>query len=566
MCDKIGEWDYNEGCANSKVTWAERMGLAMKFMSLPARIVYWSSTSFVNNPEEPLFQEVKVRTMGYISKSTSISQLRIVVPIKPIRLTLKSSQRQARDLNNYNGIFEGSGFSARWIHEVPERTPDDPVIIFLHGGGYAFKITPPLVTFAITAARALKRFRVSILVLDYTVTPFARYPGQLQELANCYNTLTSSGNCRRPILLGDSCGANLALALLQHIKYPVDGVPVCKYPVWGCGMISPWVSLVTNNHGSYYEFKNRDLIDAASLDEMCQAYCDETDLSNPVVNPIMGSAKYWEGVLPDRQFTVWGGCESMRDSCREFAAKVKLSNTFEEPRGLHDCLICDLRRPGPKFVMDNIAAWLDPAHPNALYVQQITDGAFSSETDTAATADLLRGQNDQSRQQNNSGSWRWTWRPSSTVSPLSNAPATYNSSQPDLSSKPGVPAVSENGIYTIRTRSDPELVTYERTEYDFEGFSPKKSRTAQLRRSLSLLATDSFAVPNRALSFCVGATRKSRSNLLLTANPSEVLDKKENPELVESAALPSNSTSKRATLPPHNTKQAHSSKPTIISV
>ncbi|PRT56323.1 Putative steryl acetyl hydrolase mug81 [Wickerhamiella sorbophila] len=555
MADKVGEWDYHEGCPNSKVTWADRMGLAMKIMSLPARMVFWSSTSFVTNPDEPVFQEVKVRTMGYISKSTSIPQLRIVCPIKPIRVTLKSSQRQAKDLNNYNGIFEGSGFSARWIHEAPDRTPDDPVIIFLHGGGYAFKLTPPLVTFAITAARALKRFRCSLLVLDYTVTPFSRYPGQLQELANCYNTLTSTGNCRRPILLGDSCGANLALALLQHIKYPVKDVPVCSHPVWACGMVSPWVSLVTYNHGSYTEFKSRDLIDAASLDEMCQAYCDETDLSNPVVNPIMGSTEYWEGVLPKRQFTVWGACESMRDSCREFAVKARLTNTFEEPRGLHDCLICDLRRPGPKFVMDNIAGWLDSAHPNALYVQPVMEGEFTSETDTAATARL--SSKSRAKQQNNTGSWRWTWKSSPITSPQTTDSAPIPENAPE-----SLAALSESGIYTIRTHSDPELSTYKRVEYELEGFSPKKSRPFQLRRSLSALASDSFSMPNKALSFCVSATKRSRSSLLLAANPSNQPDCDEKVELSDTAT----NLAKKATLSPRNTIQPQFPEPAMISV
>lgn len=496
MADKIGDWDYNEGCTNTKVTWGDRASLAMKIMSLPARMVYWSSTSFVTAPDEPVFQNVKNRTMGYISKTTSIPQLRIVMPIKPIRVTLKSANRQAKGLNNYNGLFEGSGFSARWIHEVPDRMPEDPVIIYLHGGGYAFKITPPQVYFAITAARALRQFRVSMLVLDYTVTPFGKYPTQLKELAACYNKLTEHRNCLKPILLGDSCGANLALALLQHIKYPVDGVDRSETQAWACGMISPWTSLVSNDHGSYYEFRDRDIIDGHSLDEMCKAYCDESELSDPVVNPIMGTAEYWQGVVPERQFTVWGGNESLRDSCREFAKKAALKNTFEEPKGLHDCILTDLRRPGPQFIMDNIAAWLDPAKPHAVFVDPASDGLTPSEPD-ASFGDVLPQQRPQ---KGSGGTWHWTWRrPASMLFPGNFFESTTAVDKilksDDKLSKPG----SVKELCALRSRSDPELTTYERKEYVFEGFSPKKSKTAELKRRLSI-----FRDPNRALSLLNG--------------------------------------------------------------
>jgi acetyl esterase/lipase len=120
------------------------------------------------------------------------------------------------------------GVAGDWI--IPTNTLENPVMLFLHGGGIAFGWNNPLRReLAYLAGFAgLRAFGV-----DYHLIPEYIYPVAHDECYAVYRALLQQG--KQIVLIGESSGAVLALAILLRAK--AEGIP---QPLL-CALISPVV-------------------------------------------------------------------------------------------------------------------------------------------------------------------------------------------------------------------------------------------------------------------------------------------------------------------------------------
>src|SRR5579884_4407680 len=125
-------------------------------------------------------------------------------------------------------VVEVDGMKGRWF--VPRAAASAPVILYLHGGGYAFSIRAHdnLIAFVALAAQA------RIFALDYRLAPEHPFPAQLEDAQAAYHWLLSRGIAPEHIVLaGDSAGGNLALTLLLALRDAQQSLPalaVCLCP------------------------------------------------------------------------------------------------------------------------------------------------------------------------------------------------------------------------------------------------------------------------------------------------------------------------------------------------
>ena len=157
------------------------------------------------------------------------------------------------------------------LSELQERT-----VLYLHGGGYAFysRLHENLIALVALAARA------STFALDYRLTPEHSFPAQLEDALVAYRWLLQRGqDPGRLIVMGDSAGGNLVLALLQALRDAHELLPalgVC---------ISPWTD-VESAYESMSKNEAYDWVNRAEVAQFRSWFVGENSSTNPLVSPI----------------------------------------------------------------------------------------------------------------------------------------------------------------------------------------------------------------------------------------------------------------------------------------
>lgn len=294
-----------------------------------------------------------------LSESLNVPKTRALLGVGSVaRVLQKTPQR----LNNYGKVWTHERFKAVWIVEAENRTKEDPVILYFHGGAYVFQMAPEQAKFCVSLYKLLKNPRVSILALDYRLAPEAQYPSQLCEAAALYHQLADIEGCSNISLIGDSCGAHLAITLCAHIKH---GHPAAimissrKQP--DCVVLSsPWVNLQPEIQGSYVDNYDVDYLSPYSMDMWAENFCfsKEQRLMDPWVSPCVAQPSFWQDVFPKDTLAMWGADEIMRDDCEKWAKIANIPHTFVEMDGVHVRVILDRNRPGMTKVVNTLRSKL----------------------------------------------------------------------------------------------------------------------------------------------------------------------------------------------------------------
>jgi acetyl esterase/lipase len=201
---------------------------------------------------------------------------------------------------------EAGGVKGRWF--VPRTAAGASVVLYLHGGGYAFSIRAHdnLIAFVALAAQA------RTFALDYRLTPEHPFPAQLEDAQAAYHWLLSSGIAPQHIVIaGDSAGGNLALTLLlvlRDAQQPLPGLAVC---------LCPWTDMDSSSR-SLKEKEPYDWMEQRMIMQWAEWYCRGTDPQNPLVSPVHADLR---GLPPI--YIQAGDAELLIDMIRMFVRKAQ---------------------------------------------------------------------------------------------------------------------------------------------------------------------------------------------------------------------------------------------------
>ncbi|ODV79640.1 alpha/beta-hydrolase [Suhomyces tanzawaensis NRRL Y-17324] len=255
------------------------------------------------------------RFISFLKNKTLINS---VIPLAHKQITSK--------YNNYGKQFDPKSI---WIYEKPDRKPSDPVLIYLHGGGYYIQTAPSQVTGVMAIHQLLdpeKRKNLSILLLDYSLACHGfTLPTQLNELDSSYTEL--SKGCSNIILMGDSAGGHLALTYSQKLK--LENIPNKPYPS-KLVLISPWVKILPSESqftpgNSFYDNDGRDIIQYYDMNHLKHVVGDNS-LNSLLMSPsnkIPQVRSDWNSIPtfanPDSDiFVLLGEDEAFRDDILEW--------------------------------------------------------------------------------------------------------------------------------------------------------------------------------------------------------------------------------------------------------
>ena len=223
-------------------------------------------------------------------------------------------------------------------------------LVYFHGGGYTMPLTSGQLQFALLAA---ERADMSLVVLEYTLSPQLPYPGQLAQAAAALRYLLKQRAASDIIIMGDSAGANMCLGLLAHLHQPRphiqpiftpgekegETVPREQQKLGGALCISPRCAN-NNNAASYRYNQRRDIISGGSIEEMNKAVENWASVVNEVWNaPISGGKEFWKDIMAHRLLLVVGLDEVYVDDVKKFGAMIDAKDRDETnaPRQIVVC-------------------------------------------------------------------------------------------------------------------------------------------------------------------------------------------------------------------------------------
>lgn len=174
-----------------------------------------------------------------------------------------------RDVVRESGMI--SDVAGEWF--IPLEAPDDPVIVYIHGGGIVFGWSNPTrrILGHLAQFSGLRAFGV-----DYRLVPQHRYPAAHDDCFTAYREMTQLG--KQVVLVGESSGGVLALATLLRAREA--GLPQPKL----CVLLAPVVDY------GFHDDRIWDYTDALLHPkftvEIHKHYIDENDTMLPDLAPV----------------------------------------------------------------------------------------------------------------------------------------------------------------------------------------------------------------------------------------------------------------------------------------
>lgn len=160
---------------------------------------------------------------------------------------------------------------------TPQNLQSDDVLVFIHGGGFAFGSVK---THRAAVAHLCRMTGMIGYIPEYRLTPEHKFPAAFEDCLHFYNGLLEQHKGQRVFLFGDSAGGNLAASITAEIVQRNWQKPERLV------LMSPWLDLSPESESAV---KNRDedsLFDRNDLEHYSKFYVGNQDLTDPKVSPI----------------------------------------------------------------------------------------------------------------------------------------------------------------------------------------------------------------------------------------------------------------------------------------
>jgi acetyl esterase/lipase len=202
------------------------------------------------------------------------------------------------------------GVAGSWLRRADARHAR-AAALFCHGGAFVSCDVQDYLFYGEIAARA---FGVPVWLVDYRLAPEHRFPAALDDCFAAYRGLLEAGHApARLVLVGDSCGAGLALASLYRAReagLPMPGALVA---------LSGWLDLDGSGYAPAYRGRRDPFQDPAWLRNRVRDYLGpDGEARDPLASPARGDPS---GLPP--LFLSVGEVDLHRQDAERFAERAR---------------------------------------------------------------------------------------------------------------------------------------------------------------------------------------------------------------------------------------------------
>ncbi len=179
--------------------------------------------------------------------------------------------------DNYNIKIEK--YSDRDVFIISEKPEKDTYILYFHGGSYMAEMSDAHWNFL---DRIMQETGSTVIVPDYPLAPVYNYKDVFEMVLPMYQELIKTIPPEKIIMMGDSAGGGLALALEE--KLGEEGIELPNKLI----LLSPWLDVTMSNPQIDEVQKHDKNLNKETLKMAGIAYSGMDGEDNYLVNPING--------------------------------------------------------------------------------------------------------------------------------------------------------------------------------------------------------------------------------------------------------------------------------------
>jgi acetyl esterase/lipase len=223
---------------------------------------------------------------------------------------------------------------------APKGNSTGKYVLYLHGGAYIHSIYRQHWKFA---AKIIRETNCTFILPDYALAPACTYADAFIMLEAIYKSLLAKADAKDIILMGDSAGGGLALALAE--KQRNDGATQSAQII----LLAPWLDVSMSNPDIKEVQKKDAILRAKSLVVAGKAWAGGSSTDNYLVSPVYGSL---DG-LPMVSIFI-GTHDILIADCRKLKAIMEQKgipvNYFEYPKMFHDWMMLTSLKESKKAI------------------------------------------------------------------------------------------------------------------------------------------------------------------------------------------------------------------------
>lgn len=227
---------------------------------------------------------------------------------------------------------------------------ENRIMVFFHGGGYSFGGSRT--THRALIANLAKKMSIISYAVDYRLTPEHPFPAAFDDAGNAWDAIVAANPDKEIVLVGDSAGGGLSLALLMELNQSGRQLPT------SCVLLSPWTDLTLSGKSMKTHKKRDPYLTPLILKMYSDLYCVNIDSKDWRASPLFGE---YSGLPPT--LVMVGDREILLDDAlrmKEFSQASEMNLEVEVwPEMIHVWMAFIPFIPEGKKAITRIAQWVE---------------------------------------------------------------------------------------------------------------------------------------------------------------------------------------------------------------
>lgn len=252
----------------------------------------------------------RLRLVSWYFRTVIKARVKHVGDPLEVRARFETMSRRAQKAPPYSVKRHGAmgGVPVLWVASGPVQNPE--VVFYIHGGG--FILGSPETHYHVVA-KLCRLLKCEAVMPRYRLAPEHPFPAGLNDVLAAYEALVASGRePSRIVVMGDSAGGCLTMALIAHLNQTGQPMPRAAVP------ISPVLDLRGVSDSIRDNAAKEAVLVAERFQELMDMYLEDHSREDPLASPYLADF----AALPPTHFHV-SADEILRDDTLNMVDKLK---------------------------------------------------------------------------------------------------------------------------------------------------------------------------------------------------------------------------------------------------